>query len=164
MDVIVFPTAETVKRVRHALETWTLSMYRIGTDGRYTCTELGLRALSHKSDAHREQAHLLHCAGTAVGTAEAGQPDALCKCPFLRNSCDPSVECSMHASPWEMYLENPEGADVGSLLQVNPQWQSGQVVSDFGIFGRKAAEEFVAGEYCACLADVQVHLTAGATH
>lgn len=31
------------------------------------------------------------------------------------------------------------------MLLVNPQWQSGQVVSDFGIFGRKAAEEFVAG-------------------
>jgi hypothetical protein len=29
--------------------------------------------------------------------------------------------------------------------QVNPQWQEGQVISDFGIFGRKAAEEFLAG-------------------
>jgi len=30
------------------------------------------------------------------------------------------------------------------LLMVNPQWQSGQVVSDFGFFGRKGAEQFIA--------------------
>jgi hypothetical protein len=31
------------------------------------------------------------------------------------------------------------------LIFVNPQWQEGQVISDFGFFGRKAAEEFLAG-------------------
>ena len=37
--------------------------------------------------------------------------------------------------------------------QVNPQWQEGQVISDFGFFGRKAAEEFLAGaSACTCTA------------
>lgn len=30
------------------------------------------------------------------------------------------------------------------VLMINPQWRSGQVISDFGIFGRKRKEEFVA--------------------
>lgn len=29
------------------------------------------------------------------------------------------------------------------VLLINPQWQSGQVISDFGLFGRKKKEEFV---------------------
>ena len=30
------------------------------------------------------------------------------------------------------------------VLMINPQWAAGQVVSDFGLFGRKKKEEFVA--------------------
>ena len=30
------------------------------------------------------------------------------------------------------------------VLLINPQWRTGQVVSDFGIFGRRRKEEFVA--------------------
>jgi hypothetical protein len=29
------------------------------------------------------------------------------------------------------------------VLLINPQWQGGQVVNDFGLFGRKKKEEFV---------------------
>lgn len=30
------------------------------------------------------------------------------------------------------------------VLLINPQWRTGQVISDFGLFGRRRKEEFVA--------------------
>ncbi len=82
------------------------------------------------------------CTGWPTAKALASSQCACLRSAWTLPACGPRVAAASLAPTWHCRKRTCSSWPANSLLlMVNPQWQ----VSDFGFFGKKKAEEFLAG-------------------